>query len=233
MKPDAVVIAVLGAESTGKTTLAQALAERLAAETGLSATWVPEWLRAWCAQEGRTPQPGEQAGIAERQHLHIAQAASAHEIVVCDTTALMTAVYSGLLFGDDSLVPMAVQAHRQVSLSLLTALDLPWVADGHQRDGAHVRAPVDAALRRLLMDHRLPWALVSGTGPARVEGAVDAVSALLRARKTPKAGLFTRLAQQEAARPEWQAWQWACESCDVPECEHALRRAAAKATPLS
>jgi nicotinamide riboside kinase len=219
------VIALLGAESTGKTTLAAALAQRLADETGLRCTWVPEWLRLWCEQQGRTPRADEQAAIAREQHARIAEAAVTHELVVCDTTALATAVYSQLLFADESLHEEATALHRaQVSLTLLTALDLPWVADGLQRDGPQVREPVDAALRALLQAQRLPWVLVSGAGEARLEAAVNAVAPLLRRRATPRDGLFTRLAQRNAEAP---AWQWVCEKCDVPECEHAqLRRGA-------
>jgi nicotinamide riboside kinase len=222
---EAVVIAVLGAESTGKTTLAAALSQRLNEETGLRCTWVDEWLRVWCEREGRTPRADEQAAIARTQHRRIAAAAAGHDLVVCDTTALMTAVYSRLLFGDASLDAAAVELHSaQVHLSLLTALDLPWAADGHQRDGEHVREPVDTALRGLLHAQRLPWMLVSGQGPARLECALDAVAPLLRGRSAPRAGLLTRLQQRNA---ETSAWTWVCEKCDVPDCEHAsLRRPA-------
>jgi nicotinamide riboside kinase len=219
------VIALLGAESTGKTTLAAALAQRLADETGLRCTWVPEWLRLWCERQRRTPRADEQAAIAREQHARIAEAAAVHEVVICDTTALATAVYSQLLFADASLHEEAAALHRaQVSLTLLTALDLPWVADGLQRDGPQVREPVDAALRALLQAQRLPWVLVSGAGEARLEAAVNAVTPLLRRRAMPRDGLFTRLAQRNAEAP---VWQWVCEKCDVPECEHAqLRRGA-------
>lgn len=217
----ALVIAVLGAESTGKTTLAQALAERIAQATGLATTWVPEVLRRWCDDHGRTPRADEQRAIAERQHADIGAAMQDHAVVIADTTALMTAVYSALLFNDRKLEAMAVAAHRaQVVLSLLTAIDIPWQPDGQQRDGPQVRGPVDNALRQLLIAHRLPWALVSGLGPARVEAALDAVAPLLRSRSTPRQGLFTRLARRNAALP---TGPWICENCDQPECEHALR----------
>jgi nicotinamide riboside kinase len=217
-----IVIAVLGAESTGKTTLAAALADRLALETGWRCTWVDEWLRGWCEREGRTPRADEQAAIALEQHRRIAAAMAAHDLVVADTSALQTAVYSRQVFGDRGLDAEAALLHgRDVRLTLLTALDLPWVADGLQRDGAHVREPVDAALRELLQAHRLPWALVAGTGPARLEAALDATGPLLRGRAPPRAGLLTRLAQREAAQP---AWPWRCETCDQPDCEHRLRR---------
>ena len=42
------VFAIVGAESTGKSTLAEALAARLTDATGWRCTWVPEYLREWC-----------------------------------------------------------------------------------------------------------------------------------------------------------------------------------------
>jgi nicotinamide riboside kinase len=212
---ETLVVAIVGAESTGKTALAAALAERVAAETGLACAWVPEYLRLWCEREGRTPRPEEQAGIAAAQRDAVEVAAAAHELVLADTTPLMTAIYSRMLFADDALTVPALAWQQRCALTLLTALDLPWVADGHQRDGPHVRAPVDAALRELLIEHRLPWALVTGCGAERVENALDALAPLLRGRETPRGGLFTRLDARNAAdRP------WRCEFCDDPACEH-------------
>lgn len=217
-----IVVALLGAESTGKTTLAAALAARLAAETGLRCTWVAETLREWCDRQGRTPRAHEQAGIAQAQHERIRAAAASHDVVVCDTTALMTAVYSRLIFADESLVAAAVDLHRtQVDLSLLTALDLPWEADGHQRDGPQVRQPVDRALRELLDVHRLPWALVSGRGPQRLDSALDALAPLLRSRAAPRAGLLGAPAPLEAAA---SAPHRPCGRRDAPEREHATRQ---------
>lgn len=227
---EALLIAILGAESTGKTTLARALAGALAADTGLAVAWVGEWLRDWCDLEGRTPRADEQAAIATEQHRRIAAAAAAHPVVVCDTTALATAVYSRLLFGDDALVAPAVALHRQFALTLLTATDLPWVADGLQRDGPQVREPVDAMLRELLLAHRLPFAPISGSGPARLASAIDAVAPLLRrhlaaddsgATKHRADGLFSRLAARNA---EPAARDWVCLRCDDAACEHAQWR---------
>jgi nicotinamide riboside kinase len=178
-------IALLGAESTGKTTLAAALAPRLAQDTGLRVAWVPELLREWCDQAGRTPLAHEQAAILRGQHERIEAAAATHDVVVCDTTALMTAVYSRIVFNDRTLDEPAVALHRRVHLTLLTALDLPWVADA-LRDGPQVRAPVDNALRELLGSNGLPWSLVAGRGGARLEAAVAAVAPLLRPAAAPK-----------------------------------------------
>jgi nicotinamide riboside kinase len=219
------VVALVGAESTGKTVLAASLARELEALTGLATTCVDEWLRAWCAREGRTPRVDEQAAIAAEQQRRIEAAAATHDLVVADTTPLMTAVYSVLLFDDRSLLPFAVEAHRGYAATLLTAVDLPWQADGLQRDGPHVREPVDRLVRSTLAGHGLGWSVVGGHGEARLTQALDALAPLLRGLAPSGAGLFTRLAEREAAQP---AWRWVCDTCDVPDCEHALRRAAAR-----
>jgi nicotinamide riboside kinase len=219
------VIAIVGAESTGKTALAAALAERVATETGLRAAWVPEQLRLWCERAGRTPRADEQAGIAALQRDAVEAAAAAHDVVLADTTPLMIAVYSRKLFADDSLVAPAMAWQQRCALTLLTALDIPWVADGLQRDGPHVRAPIDAMIRALLIEHGQRWSLVVGSGETRLENALDAIAPLLRARAAPRRGLFTRLDARNAEdRP------WICESCDDPDCEHRLRAAATTGT---
>ena len=189
---EALRIAVLGAESTGKTTLAAALAPRLAHDTGLRVAWVPEVLRLWCDANGRTPRVDEQQGILREQHARIEAAAARHEIVVCDTTGVMTAVYHRIVFADRSLDALAVSLHRSMALTLLTAIDLPWVPDGQQRDGPHVRQPVDAAIRELLTAHGLPWSVVSGSGPARLQRALEAIAPLLRKRGAAASGVAAR-----------------------------------------
>ena len=211
-------IAIVGAESTGKSRLAQDLALRLAADTGLRCSFVPEYLRDWCERAGRTPRADEQAAIARVQLELINAARITHDVVIADTTPLMTAVYSRLLFDDASLLLGALDAQRRFALTLLTALDLPWVADGLQRDGAHVQAPVDAALRQALIQSRLSWAVIAGQGQDRLEAALTAVTPLLSSRVTAGQGLFTRLQARQDALPS-QAW--ICRDCDVPECEHA------------
>jgi len=186
--PEALRIAILGAESTGKTQLAQQLAAELGRLTGLPCTWVPEHLRAWCDAQGRTPRIDEQAGIAAKQQALIDEAARQHAVVVCDTTPLMTAVYSVRIFNDTSLLLGAIERHRACGITLLTALDLDWQPDGLQRDGPQVRQPVDDLLRTQLLGHGLPWALVSGRGEQRLASALDAVAPLLRQRAPASSG---------------------------------------------
>jgi len=196
-------IAIVGAESTGKTTLAAVLAERLSAQGLGRVAWVPELLRDWCQSQGRTPLAHEQGPILRAQHERIEAARAHHDWVVCDTTALTTAVYSTLIFSDDSLQARAAVLHaRSMALTLLTAIDLPWVADGLQRDGPQVQAPVDALLRQLMRRHGIAFAEVSGQGEPRLQRALDAVGALDAVRAT-------RALPSTASRQRWR-----CACCD-------------------
>jgi nicotinamide riboside kinase len=207
------VIALLGAESTGKTTLAAELQAALAApgrQMGRIAL-VAEYLREFCEREGRTPREDEQRGIAREQTRRIAEAAADHEIVIADTTALMIAVYSDQVFGDTSLYAEASTAQAACQLTLLTALDLPWLPDGHMRDGPHVRDPVDAKVRAALSAAGLPYAVVAGHGPARLRAALAAVE---RALNPPP---------EDTGTAAGARWRWHCERCGDANCErHAL-----------
>lgn len=199
-------IALLGAESTGKTALTLALAQHLQKQ-GRLVTVVPEVLREWCERMGRTPRPEEQLPIAQEQERRVDDAAAGGGIVIADTTSLMVAIYSAMLFKDGTLYQFALARQRQYHVTLVTGLDLPWVADGLQRDGPHVREPVDALVRSALADAGVPYRVVYGTGEARLANALHAIDA---------SGALGKARQPSVSRP------WACEKCSDPDCEHRL-----------
>jgi nicotinamide riboside kinase len=202
-------ICLLGAESTGKTQLAGELAAHFTGH-GLRAVVVAEVLREWCTRAGRTPRPEEQLAIAQEQERRVAAAAAAAELVVADTSALMVAIYSGMLFEDGALYRYGLERQAAYDATLVTGLDLPWVADGLQRVGAQVREPVDALVRSALQRARVPYQVIYGEGPRRLQGALAALQALGIATGAPRARAATR------------AWVWLCDKCSDPECEHRL-----------
>lgn len=195
-------VALLGAESTGKTALAAGIAAHWRAQ-GHAVHAVGEYLREWCDREGRTPRPHEQMGIAQEQARRALQAPAGHWLVA-DTTPLMIAIYSDMLFDDPSLYDFALQHQRHYDLTLVTGLDLPWVADGLQRDGPHVREPVDARLRAALGGAKVTYRVIYGTGEQRLKQALAAINV-------------------NAARADFTcASRWSCDKCSDPECEHRL-----------
>ena len=206
-------IALLGAESTGKTALADGIAAHFKAQ-GQDVVLVPEVLRVWCDAAGRTPRPEEQMGIALEQARRTTEAPAA-ALLVADTTPLMVAVYSDYLFGDRSLYPFALEHQRSYHLTLLTGLDLPWVADGLQRDGAHVREPVDALVRAALDGAGISYRIVYGSGTARLDNALFAINSAATCGGIKNAQAIFR-SENVTSRP------WACEKCSDPDCEHKL-----------
>jgi nicotinamide riboside kinase len=206
-------IAILGAESTGKSWLGNALAGVMQSR-GLSVHQVDEALRHWCEREGRTPLAHEQFGIAQTQAQSVMRITQG--VVIADTTPLMTAVYSHLLFADESLYPMALAHQALFDQTLVTGLDLPWVADGLQRDGPQVRGPVDTLVRQALERAGIAYRVVYGQGHQRLNNALLALGLV----GEDEAARTTRDNAQFAINEGRTAWQ--CNECSDPECEHKL-----------
>lgn len=214
-------VAIVGAESTGKTTLTQTLAAALNAR-GIAATMVPETLRLWCEREGRTPRPEEQRGIAREQACRSLLPNQA-SVVVVDTTALSTAVYSHFLFADTTLYDFALAHQRRYDLTLLTGLDTPWVADD-QRDGPHAREPVDALLRAALLRAGLPFVVLAGAQTVRRDAALNAIFSVAE-NDVFKLGIAPFSMEKPAPDVSARQWRRLCECCGDPDCERRLFKA--------
>ena len=170
----ACLICTIGAESTGKTTLAQALA------TQFDCPWVAEYLRDFCDSRGHTPTQHEQSLILEIQVVHeLSAQVSARtrncRFVFCDTAPLLTAIYSDYVFADTSLYARARELQSRYALTLLLQPDITWKADGIQREGAHVREPINNLIERELAALNAPTARIAGQGAARVQTAMQAI----------------------------------------------------------
>ena len=172
MHAEIIRIALLGAESTGKTSLSHGIAQALQA-MGLNAVVVPEVLREWCDAHGRTPEQHEQTAIALQQAERIFSISKGW--VIADTSPLMTAVYSDFIFQDKRLYADALMHQAKFDLTLIMGLDIAWVPDGFQRDGAHVREPIDTLLRQALSKASIPFKVIYGQSEARLNAALLAI----------------------------------------------------------
>ncbi|TFW18490.1 AAA family ATPase [Duganella callida] len=151
-------VAILGAESSGKSTLAQALAERH------GTLWVPEYLREFVDTRQRVPVSDDQFFIASMQvRREDAAAALARGYLFCDTTPLMTAVYSNHYFGGMDRELAALTAMRRYDMTIVTAPDSPWVADGLMRDSDQVRQSIHRQLLDELRARQIAWLEVGGS----------------------------------------------------------------------
>ena len=201
-------IAVIGAECTGKTTLVSDLSDAFA-KRGKPAVFIPEYLREWCALRGRTPLQEEQHHIAQTQSHALTQYAmnAPSSVVISDSSALMTALYSHYYFGDQSLLDHGLKHQSRFQLTFLTGLDVPWVEDGIQRDHPQARLAIDTLVRQTLLNHQIPFTTVYGTRAQRLNTLLTAVE--FYAKNSPE-------------QPPQQAWQWCCEKCSDASSERQL-----------
>lgn len=209
--PVGCVIAVLGAEGTGKTQLANALTARLV-QRSIAAELMPDVLSEWRTRLARDLNAVERAEMAAEQTLRIASAAE-RGVVVADTTALIAAVEGEIGSGETSLYELALAAHRGYAITLLMALDLPQGADPASSERAQ---SADALVRAALSRAGSPYAVIHGHGPERLASAWNAINA--RAESAGVSSSSGRSANGE--RP----WFWPCDKCSDPVCEHRLFR---------
>ncbi|WP_426210305.1 AAA family ATPase [Massilia sp. TWP1-3-3] len=156
-------VAILGAESSGKSTLAHALAFQY------NTLWVPEYLREFVDIHARVPDESDQYGIARTQmEREDAACAKASRFLFCDTTPLMTGVYSRWYWGRVDAQLALLERRHDYAFTLVTALDSPWQADGLQRESEQVRQCVHALLIENLQQRAIPYLLVSGSLHQRV-----------------------------------------------------------------
>jgi NadR type nicotinamide-nucleotide adenylyltransferase len=160
---EAVRVAILGAESSGKSTLAAALAAHY------GTVWVPEYLREFVDTVGRVPHEDDQYAIARTQReREDAAAAKAQRFLFCDTTPFMTALYSRVYWQRVDSQLAALEAAHDYAHTLVAAPDGPWVPDGLQRESEEVRQRVHQMVLARLDERRIPFVLVEGSLPQRL-----------------------------------------------------------------
>lgn len=187
---------------------------------------VDEQLRTWVSTHQRTPLAHEQLGIATAQTAAAQQAHSQlaaligpnkQRLLLLDTTALMTAAYSAYYFNDSSLWDVAFAAQPTPQLVLLMGLDLPWQADGLQRDGQAAQLGVDRLLRNALQQRGAAFQVVYGHGALRTSNAWQAIQAAC-AQQQRSSSDRAKVTHTEALNFH----AWGCEGCSDPDCERRL-----------
>lgn len=167
-------IAVVGAESTGKSTLSAQLAHHF------GGGHVAEFGREHTANMDMRRLSLDDIEVISAEHARrVAEAArSAHPCLVVDTEAVVTAVWSELYFGE---VPGAVERQvvdQRFDVYLLTGSDLPWVDDG-TREFPHRREWFNQRLTQRLEDVGARVVRVEGSASERWAVAERVVRSLL------------------------------------------------------
>lgn len=157
-------IAITGPESTGKTTLAQALAQALEVD------WLPEYARSYLEALNRpyTYEDYEAICRGQIEAVQSLQATTARSLFVCDTELMVLKVWGDFKYGR---VPTFVDAElkaRPADLYVLCGLDVPWIYDP-LREHPEKRAELYHVYRKHLQEGGLPMIEVAGSLEERLE----------------------------------------------------------------
>jgi HTH-type transcriptional regulator, transcriptional repressor of NAD biosynthesis genes len=170
-------ITLIGAESTGKTTLARALAARW------KTSWVPEYGRQYTEEKvaaGTNDHwtTDDFVVIAEEQQaLEDERARSSAPLLISDTDALATAIWHERYQGSRAPAVEAIAARRHYALYVLTGLDVPWERDTI-RNGESERGWMHRRFIDVLNKRPEPWIEVCGS----VEQRIDLIEAEIARR---------------------------------------------------
>jgi NadR type nicotinamide-nucleotide adenylyltransferase len=182
-------VVVVGAESTGTTTLAHDLA------TALGAAFVPEFGRAYSsaklarARQDRatatfdelTWSSEEFTMIAARQQAAIDDAARRSPVVVADTDGLATSIWHERYVGGTHQWSLELAESRRPDVYLLTTHGgVPFDDDG-MRDGEHLRGWMTERFEQVLGSTGTNWIALQGSRQERLDMGLAHCSALVNA----------------------------------------------------
>ena len=162
-------IAITGPESTGKSQLAERLADHY------NTVWVPEFARDYIETLKRPYEEGDILTIAKGQldrEREIEQHASKY--LFCDTELLVTKIWSDVAFKHCDPWILENLSNPAYDLYLLCQIDTPWEYDP-QREHPHMREKLFNLYHNEMKQRGWNFRLVSGLGDERLENAIKFV----------------------------------------------------------
>lgn len=166
-------IAIVGPESTGKSTLSASLASHY------NTVWVPEFARDYCSQLTAPCTWEDEINMfygqleLERQALPLA-----NKILICDTTILTVKIWSEHTFGRSPQEVLNKLPEHPYDFYLLMDIDLPWQED-RLRDFPNLREYFMEIWHKELQSLNANYIVISGSDDQRLKNAIKAIDQFL------------------------------------------------------
>lgn len=176
-------IVIIGPESTGKSTLAEQLAERY------QTVWVPEYAREYLTKHGMSYKYEDLLAIAKGQ-LDLEDALekkASNGLMFIDTDMTVMKVWSDFVFGRSHPFILEQLKQRSYHLYLLCNTDLPWVEDElREYPDLETRERLMKIYRDLMKSQEVPFVEISGSEEKRLEMGMQAVESITGVKANAK-----------------------------------------------
>jgi nicotinamide riboside kinase len=172
-------VVIFGPECTGKSTLAQVLAEHFGGVVSI------EFVRSWVDENRRLPTTDDLPDIVAGQiasEMDAVRLAGPRGIVFHDTDLHTHGIYADHYLGQRTAEAEHAARTADYTHHLICDIDLPWTPDGIQRDSPEARAALFPKFISELHRFRRPYTLISGHGDHRTARAMEVVRRLLKKR---------------------------------------------------
>lgn len=168
-------VVIIGPESTGKSTLTQALSQ------AYNEPWVEEYARQYLENLNREYNLRDLLKIAQGQlALEDKKVKFANRILFCDTDLHVIRVWSEHKY--NTTAPWIIEQinKRRYDLYLLTDIDMPWQQDQlREHPEPLMRDYFFEIYFQLLLKSNTPFARISGNPEERIQQAIKAVRDIL------------------------------------------------------
>ncbi len=162
-------IAIVGPESTGKSTMSAYLANHY------QTVWVPEFARGYCEKLTAPPSWQDEINMFYGQlALEKELLPKANKLLICDTTFITVKIWSDHTFGQSPQEVLDELPKHPYDLYLLLNIDLPWEHDP-LRDFPHMREHFMEIWHKELVALSARYQVITGAGRERYSNAVKAV----------------------------------------------------------
>jgi nicotinamide riboside kinase len=169
-------IAVVGPESTGKSTLAQALASYY------NEPWVPEIARTYVGKLNRPYNLNDISTMAKMQlkaeHEMISKA---QKFLFCDTSLLVHKIWASYVFKQIPIEITTLYQPDDYRLHLLCNIDLPWQYDPLREHPNH-REELFEIYESELFRSQVNYLNISGLAHERIQNAIEAMESIFNTK---------------------------------------------------
>lgn len=165
---------VIGPESTGKSTLSEALSQ------ALKTSWVREYARDYLIHINRSYTEDDLLLIAKGQvAMEDDGAKAANRYLICDTDLYVIKVWSEHSYSTCHRWILEQIAARRYDLYLLTDNDMPWEEDPLREHGSsYWRNYFYEQYKDIVINSGVPWAVIAGNEEERLQAALSYIKTI-------------------------------------------------------